>query len=36
MLSSEQKTYLRHWLPSTHPQAWEEAGDHFQAIFSEN
>ncbi len=36
MLSSKQKTYLRHWLSSTHPQAWEEAGDHFQAIFSEN
>ena len=35
MLSAEQKAYLRHWLSYTYPPAWEEAGDHFQAIFSE-
>ena len=33
MLTGEQKTFLKHWLQSTHPSAWEEAGDHFQDIF---
>jgi hypothetical protein len=36
MLSSEQKMYLRQWLSSTYPPAWEESDDHFQAIFSES
>ncbi|WNM57301.1 hypothetical protein [Candidatus Nitrospira allomarina] len=35
MLSSEQKLYLRQWLSSTYPPAWEESDDHFQSIFSE-
>ena len=35
MLSPEQKSYLRQWLSSTYPPAWEEADDHFQSIFSE-
>ena len=35
MLSSEQKMYLREWLSSTYPPAWEESDDHFQSIFSE-
>ena len=33
MLTRDQKTFLKHWLQSTHPSAWEEAGDHFQEIF---
>ena len=33
MLTRDQKTFLKHWLQSTHPSAWEEAGDHFQDIF---
>ena len=36
MLSSEQKMYLRQWLSSTYPPAWEESDDLFQAIFSES
>lgn len=36
MLSSEQKMYLRQWLSSTYPTAWEESDDHFQSIFSES
>ncbi len=35
MLSAQQKSYLRHWLSTTYPPAWEEAGEYFQAIFSE-
>ena len=35
ILSLEQKAYLRQWLSATYPPAWEEAGDHFQAIFSD-
>ena len=33
MLAKDQKAFLKHWLQSTHPSAWEEAGDHFQDIF---
>jgi hypothetical protein len=36
MLSSEQKLYLRQWLSSTYPPAWEESDDLFQSIFSES
>ncbi len=36
MLSSEQKMYLRQWLSSTYPLAWEESDDLFQSIFSES
>jgi len=36
MLSSEQKMYLRQWLSSTYPPAWEESDDHFRSIFSES
>ena len=35
MLSSQQKVYLRDWLSKTHPQAWQESDEHFQAIFSD-
>lgn len=35
MLSVSQRAYLRDWLSRTFPEAWEEAGEHFQAIFSE-
>lgn len=35
MLSVSQRAYLRDWLSETFPQAWEEADEHFQAIFSE-
>ena len=33
MLTRDQKTFLKQWLQSTHPLAWEEAGDHFQDVF---
>jgi hypothetical protein len=33
MLTRDQKTFLKHWLQSTHPSAWEKAGDHFQDVF---
>ena len=33
ILTRDQKIFLKHWLQSTHPSAWEEAGDHFQEIF---
>jgi len=36
LLSSEQKMYLRKWLSSTYPPAWEESDDQFQSIFSES
>jgi hypothetical protein len=36
LLSAEQKAYLRQWLSTTYPPAWEEAGEHFHAIFSEH
>ncbi len=35
MLSVQQKLYLREWLSNTYPQAWEEADEHFQLIFSD-
>jgi hypothetical protein len=35
MLSVGQRAYLRDWLSRSYPSAWEEAGDHFQDIFSE-
>ena len=35
MLSVEQKLYIRDWLSGTHPQAWQDADEHFQAILSE-
>ena len=35
MLSVQQKLYLRHWLSTTYPQAWQEADEYFQAIFSD-
>lgn len=35
MLSDGQRAYLRDWLSRSFPAAWEEAGEHFQAIFSE-
>ena len=35
MLSVPQKLYLRDWLSNTYPQAWEEADEHFQLIFSD-
>jgi len=35
MLSVQQKLYLRDWLSNTYPQAWQEADEHFQAIFSD-
>jgi hypothetical protein len=35
MLSAQQKLYLRHWLSTTYPQAWQEADEYFQAIFSD-
>jgi hypothetical protein len=35
MLSVQQKLYLRDWLSNTYPQAWEEADEHFQLIFSD-
>lgn len=36
MLSAQQKLYLRNWLSTTYPQAWQEAGEDFQAIFSDS
>lgn len=35
MLSVHQKLYLRDWLSSTYPQAWQEADEYFQGIFSD-
>ncbi len=35
MLSAQQKLYLRDWLSSTYPQAWQEADEYFQSIFSD-
>ncbi len=35
LLSVQQKLYLRDWLSTTHPQAWQEADEHFHAIFSD-
>ncbi len=35
MLSAQQKLYLRNWLSTTYPQAWQEADEYFQAIFSD-
>jgi hypothetical protein len=35
MLSVQQKLYLRDWLSNTYPQAWQEADEHFQVIFSD-
>ena len=36
LLTPIQKSYLRGWLANTYPQAWEEAGDHFQDIFEDD
>ena len=36
MLSAQQKVYLRDWLSTTYPQAWQEADEYFQAIFSDS
>ncbi|RMH09205.1 MAG: hypothetical protein D6704_01725 [Nitrospirae bacterium] len=33
LLSPEQKAFLKNWLIQTSPTAWEEADEHFQAIF---
>jgi hypothetical protein len=35
MLSAQQKRYLRDWLSKSYPQAWQEADEHFQVIFSD-
>jgi hypothetical protein len=35
MLSVQQKLYLRDWLSNTYPQAWQEADEQFQVIFSD-
>jgi hypothetical protein len=35
MLSVQQKLYLRDWLSNTYPQAWQEADEYFQGIFSD-
>ncbi len=35
MLSLQQKLYLRDWLSNTYPQAWQEADEQFQVIFSD-
>ena len=35
MLSSPQRQYLRDWLSKSYPQAWQEANEQFQAIFSD-
>jgi hypothetical protein len=35
MLSAQQKLYLRDWLSTTYPQAWQEADEYFQSIFSD-
>lgn len=35
LLSVGQRAYLRDWLSRSYPSAWEEAGEHFQDIFSE-
>ena len=35
MLSVKQKLYLRDWLSNTYPQAWQEADEQFQVIFSD-
>ena len=36
MLSTQQKSYLHHWLSTTYPQAWQEADEYFQGIFSDS
>lgn len=33
MLSPEQKGFLKNWLKTTNPTAWEEADEQFQKIF---
>ncbi len=35
MLSVQQKRYLRDWLSTSYAQAWQEADEHFQSIFSD-
>ncbi len=35
MLSVKQRLYLRDWLSTSYPQAWQQADEHFQAIFSD-
>lgn len=36
LLTSGQKAYLKDWLGKTFPSAWEEAEDHFHAIFEDD
>ena len=33
LLTPEQKGFLREWLSTTSPQAWEESDDHFRTLF---
>ena len=35
LLSAQQKQYLREWLSNSYSQAWQEADEHFQSIFSD-
>ncbi len=35
MLSPQQKQYLRGWLSTSYPLAWQEAEEQFQSIFSD-
>ena len=35
MLSTQQRLFLQNWLSKTHPQAWNETEEHFQAMLSE-
>lgn len=36
MLTPGQKAYLRNWLSQASQKAWEEADDHFRALFDED
>ena len=35
MLSGPQRLFLQDWLSKTHPQAWEDTEEHFQAMLAE-
>ncbi len=35
MLSAQQRLFLQDWLSKTHPQAWEDTEEHFQAMLAE-
>ncbi len=35
MLSAPQRLFLQDWLSKTHPQAWEETEEQFQAMLAE-